>query len=598
MGLSPTEVAPRTSSGSDRARALAWAWALATAGSVACALSLAAPVLHGLPMHPGPQIVHAVVAAAYVGAGAVALRWRPGNLVGWLMAAVGFLWLVPDLGWIRIALTFTLASIYPQAYQAVLAHLALVFPSGKVANRFERWWVVYVYVFTVLSNAAVAAFDDPQADGCARCPRNLLLVHSSTRAENRTSTIVTVASIVTALLTGAVIGRHWWRATRARQYAMAPVLWVLGPAVAYIVLEQVVELGALPDQAQRVIRDYLPLTLLVLPVGFLVSLLRTRLAYAHVGTFASELRGPVAHGRVREVLAAMLHDPDLKLHYWSPSANTYVDLDGMPTPGAAPPGRSMSRLDGETGPLALLEVDDSVLEESALLDAAASMARLALENERLQAEVSSQLVQLRSASTRLVEAGQHARQRLERDLHDGAQQRLLALSMTLGQVRDRLGTEADLHVRAYLEQANGDLQQAITELRELARGIHPVLLTQEGLGPTLQALAERAPLPVVVSASSERFSAGVESTAYFLVSEAVTNAARHSGAARVVVTVTREQDELLVKVSDDGAGGAELTAAGTGLSGMHDRVTALGGRMHVVSPLGAGTTIEARLPCA
>jgi signal transduction histidine kinase len=258
----------------------------------------------------------------------------------------------------------------------------------------------------------------------------------------------------------------------------------------------------------------------------------------------------------------------------------------------------MTRLDGDGGPLALLEVDNSVLEEPGLLNAAASMARLALENERLQAEVRSQLVELRSASTRLVEAGQQARQRLERDLHDGAQQQLLALSMALGRARDRLGAETDREVRAVLEHANRDLQQAITELRELARGIHPVLLTQEGLGPALQALAERAAVPLVVSAPHERFPESVESTAYFLVSEATNNAARHSGARSVAVEIRRVDDELRVEIADDGVGGAVPTTAGTGMQGMLDRVTALGGRMHVDSPPGGGTRIKAWLPCA
>jgi signal transduction histidine kinase len=409
---------------------------------------------------------------------------------------------------------------------------------------------------------------------------------------------VTAASIATVLVTGLIIGHHWWRATRAGQYVMAPVLWVLGPAVTYIVLDQAADLVSLSGAAQRFIRDYLPLALLVLPVGYLISLLRTRLAYAHVGTFATELAGPVAPGRVREVLAAMLHDPDLKLHYWSPSAGAYVDLEGNRTPGEPAPGRSLSRLDGDSGPLAVLEVDDSVLAEPGLMNAAASMVRLALENERLQAEVRSQLVQLRSASTRLVEAGQQARQRLERDLHDGAQQQLLALSMALGQARDRLGADADPQVRAFFEHANHDLQQAITELRELARGIHPVLLTQGGLRPALQALAERAALPLVASAPSARFPESVESTAYFVVSEAVTNATRHSRARRVVVEVTPEEGELRVEIADDGVGGAVSTATGTGMQGMLDRVTALGGRMHVDSPVGGGTRIKAWLPCA
>jgi signal transduction histidine kinase len=221
-----------------------------------------------------------------------------------------------------------------------------------------------------------------------------------------------------------------------------------------------------------------------------------------------------------------------------------------------------------------------------------------MENERLQAEVRSQLVQLRSTTARLVVAGQDARRRIEQDLHDGAQQRLLALSMTLGQARVWAGRGGDAEIRAFLDRAADDLQQAITELRELARGIHPMLLTQEGLGSALRALAERAPLPVQVSAPSQRFSATIESTAYFLVTEAVTNAARHSGASVVHVDVTVHGDELAVRVSDNGIGGVDTApSSGSGLLGMRDRVVAVGGGMSVSSPAGNGTTVLARLPC-
>jgi signal transduction histidine kinase len=228
------------------------------------------------------------------------------------------------------------------------------------------------------------------------------------------------------------------------------------------------------------------------------------------------------------------------------------------------------------------------------------MARLALENERLQAEVRSQLVQLRSSTARIVEAGQDARRRLERDLHDGAQQRLLALAMTLGRARARARVTDDPELRAFLDRAADDLQQAIGELRELARGIHPVLLTQEGLASALQALAERAPLPVEVSAPAQRFPENVEATAYFLVAEAITNAARHSGADAVRVEATTDGDALVVRVRDDGVGGVgeDVVREGSGLVGMRDRVVALGGSLRIASPTGAGTTLVARLPCA
>jgi signal transduction histidine kinase len=379
---------------------------------------------------------------------------------------------------------------------------------------------------------------------------------------------------------------------------MAPARWAVGPAAAYLVALEVADAADLSGGPDRFVHEVMPLGLAVLPVGFLVGILRTRLSYAEVGVLLPELTaGGVAPGRVRDVLARVLHDPSLELRYWSPSADGYVDATGHATDAGAGPGRAARRIDGDTGPLAVVVVDEAVLHEPGLVDAAGALVRLALENVRLQAEVRSQLVQLRSATVRLVQAGEDARRRLERDLHDGAQQRLLALAMNLDRARSRLNGSTDPQVREFLDLSAADLQEAINELRELARGIHPMLLTQEGLGSALHALADRAPLPVHVTAEAARYGPTVESTAYFLVSEAVTNAARHASATRVDVSVRQQGPDLLVRVSDDGVGGA-VVGGGSGLQGMKDRVVAAGGGLVMTSPVGSGTSIEARLPCA
>jgi signal transduction histidine kinase len=571
---------------------------IAAAGGVACALSLAAPALRGLPLHPLDQAIHTGVAAAWIGTGVVALVRRPGNATGLLMAAVGFLWLVGDLYWIPGALAFTIAATFALFYQNVLAHLALSFPTGRLPGGFERWVVVGLYAWALVNNLVRMLFFDPHAEGCAGCPANLLLVvhdPGAARWRNNVSSYLDTAVIV---VVGAVIVRHWWRRTRAARYVITPVLWAAVPALAYLVTREVADdFVTLSPTGARIVYQFLPLGLVVWPLLFLVGLLRTRFDYARVGALLPQLAGPVAPGRVRDALAATLHDPQLELLYWSPVTDGYVDLDGQPREPVAAPGRTMAPIRGEGGPLAVMLVDEIALQEPALLQAAGAMARLALENERLQAEVRSQLVQLRSTTTRLVEAGQDARQRIERDLHDGAQQRLLALSMTLGQAR-ACADGADPQLRAFLDHAADDLQQAIGELRELARGIHPMLLTQEGLASALTALAERAPLPVQVSAPTCRFPDTVESTAYFFVAEAVTNAARHAAASAVQVEVTVAGEELTVWVSDDGIGGANpADRSGSGLLGIRDRVVALGGRMSVTSPTGGGTAVVARLPC-
>ncbi len=572
--------------------------AVAAAGAVACVLSIAAPALHGLPLHVVDQSVHAGVAASYLVAAVVALLRRPGNATGAWMAAVGFLWLVQDLYWIWAPLPYTVASTYEKVYQPALATLALVFPTGRFSRGFDRRVMVGVWIWTLVNNPVRMLFFDPNANGCLGC-RQLLLVGHNPGAYRVIEQATTYLSAVIIIAVTGVIVRHWRLATRAARRVMQPVLWMVIPTVAFLLAQQFADVVVLPSAARHVINDYLPVGLTVLPVGFLVGLLRTRRAYAQVGELLPQLNTGLAPGRVRDALAATLRDPDLELLYWSPAGDCYVDLDGQAYEPTPRPGRVVHLIEGVNGPLAAMIVDETALAEPALLSSAAALARLALENEWLHAEVRSQLVQLRSSTTRILEAGQDARRRIERDLHDGAQQRLLALSMVLGQARTKALAKGDAEVAGFLARAAEELQQAINELRELARGIHPMLLIQEGLASAVRALAERAPLPIVVSAPTARFPGTVEATAYFFVSEAVTNAARHSRASGVWVELVANHGQLTIRVRDDGIGGAGQVDAdtGSGLQGMRDRVLAVGGRMTIASPPGGGTTVTARLPC-
>jgi signal transduction histidine kinase len=242
-------------------------------------------------------------------------------------------------------------------------------------------------------------------------------------------------------------------------------------------------------------------------------------------------------------------------------------------------------------------IHDKALEhEPQLVRLTASAASLALEHARLQAEVQAQLEQVRASRARIVEAGDAERRRLERDLHDGAQQRLVTLSLALAMARDR-AAEADPALGSLIESASKEAREAINELRELARGIHPAVLTQTGLAGAIQALAERSPVPITITeVPQQRFPAAIEATAYFVVSEALANVAKHSRASVACVTIHTLPDSLVVSVSDDGSGGA-TPEGGSGLRGLNDRVAAVGGRLHIDSPPGAGTRLEADIPC-
>jgi signal transduction histidine kinase len=222
---------------------------------------------------------------------------------------------------------------------------------------------------------------------------------------------------------------------------------------------------------------------------------------------------------------------------------------------------------------------------------------LTAENQELNAELEAKVAELRASRTRIVEAGYAERRRVERDLHDGAQQRLVALTMSLRLVRGKMETEPDAAAEL-LDEAMEELGEATRELRELARGIHPAVLSDRGLEAAVSGLAERSPVPVeILETPPQRLPAPVESATYFVIAEALTNVARYADAEAATVRVRRDNGAIEVEVRDDGVGGAD-PANGTGLRGLEDRVSALEGRLLVTSPDGVGTTVVARIPCA
>jgi signal transduction histidine kinase len=241
--------------------------------------------------------------------------------------------------------------------------------------------------------------------------------------------------------------------------------------------------------------------------------------------------------------------------------------------------------------------DETLTEERDLVRAVGGAAALTLENERLAAELRARIEDLRASRARIVQAGDQARRQLERDLHDGAQQRLVALALNLKLARASLDDDP-VDARALIDNAINELTEATAELRELARGIHPAILTDRGLDAAVNALAGRAALPVEVQdVPAERLAAPVESTAYFVVAEALTNVARYSHAGHAEVEIERANGTLVVEVRDDGIGGAD-PARGSGLRGLADRVAAVDGRLVVTSEPGTGTIVHAEIPCA
>jgi signal transduction histidine kinase len=548
---------------------------------------------------PAPAVVWVITSSAvglsFLAAGLAAWRRWPANRLGLLFSIVGYAWWLPNVGYLPYALPFTLGNVVSTVYAASLAHLALAWPTGRLRSRFELWVVVAVYTWNIGGTIISDLFWNPSAYGCGPgCPANLLLVDGSTSIENAVSAWSLIPSMTITATVLTLIIRHWQTARGWSRRSMTPLMWISFAVIA-LSIAQTLASNLNLWQTSFALWDIAPLILLTGPAVFIVSTLLARSARGAVGTAIVDLAPGSSPAQLRDALALAIGDSTLQLAFRLLEERGYGDTQGQHFDLAdLAPGRAVTPLT-ETGE-AVLVYDQALEHEPQLVRLLASAAGLALEHSRLQAEVQAQLEQVRASRARLVEAGDSERRRLERDLHDGAQQRLVTLSLALAMARDRVA-EADPALGALIESASKEAREAITELRELARGIHPAVLTQTGLAGAVQALAERSPVPTTITeVPQQRFPAAIEATAYFVVSEALANVAKHAHASAARVTIRTLPGRLVVTVSDDGTGGA-TPDGGSGLRGLSDRVAAGGGRLRIDSPPGAGTCLEADIPC-
>jgi signal transduction histidine kinase len=534
---------------------------------------------------PGPSVALALTLGwAFIGAGLYAWWRRPENRIGALMAMVGFFWFLGALTSTDSAWAFTIGLALSSLWIAALVHMLVAFPTGRVSPGLERNVVRLVW-FTATAAGPLSLLVFENHD-CDECPDNLLLVWPNETA----ATVIEAMGllVLVAVLGGLVVVlfRRWRSFGAVQRRALSPVLWT-GTAVAVVALVIVLTNPVVSDDVTAVFDAVLTVLITAVPFAFLVGLMRSTLSRAGA---VSELFARLGGVGARDALAEALGDDTLTLAYWLPDQGRYVDATGQTVvlEGA------VTEIERDGAPIAAIVHDPALLEERELVRTAGAAAALALENERLAAELRARYDDLRAASARLVAAGDAARRKIERDLHDGAQQRLVSLSVTLNLARKH--TEPGSRTAELLDSAVAELTAGLAELRELARGIHPAVLTERGLDPALQSLAARAPLPVNVSASVEgRYAPAVEAAVYFVVMEALTNVAKYASASAAEVTVAQVDGQVVIDVQDDGVGGAD-PAAGSGLAGLADRVAALGGRLVVESPPGGGTVVRAEVP--
>jgi signal transduction histidine kinase len=557
----------------------------------------AAAVMAEAPEHTpgGAEIaVSLLVGWSFVASGLVAWERRPGNPIGKVMVATGFAWFAHEMVWATAALPWTLGQLLESTYLLGAGFLLLSFPDGRLHTAAERCVMATAVLIVGPLQIAWLLLGYGDARGCD-CPDNVMQVADAPGASEAIVRVQQGLGAALAVATIAVVARRWRSSSPSRRLAIAPVL-VTGAVMFAVIIPWTLNdafsepLDEWPDVAVQ-------LALAAVPVAFLIGLLRTRLARGAVADLVVELGGQVAPGTLRAALARALRDPSLTVAYWLAHGSRFVDADGLTVTLPDGPERAVTEVRREGRRIAALVHDPALADEPELVASAGAAAGLALENERLQAELRARLEELRASRARIVEAAQAERRRIERDLHDGTQQRLVSIAMTLGLADSRLERDPST-VRSLLDQARAALTEALRELRELSQGIHPGILTERGLPAALEELAYGARLPLELDIGlSERLPDRVEAAAYYVVSEALTNIAKHAEASAVRVHVQRIDGRAVVEVADDGIGGAD-GAQGTGLRGLADRVDALGGRLHVESPPGRGTIVHAEIPCA
>ncbi len=462
-------------------------WAVVLAGIAGSAAAATVAMTTGRTTEPEWQAaLFAWIVLTYTVGGAIAWWRRPDSRFGPLMIAAGAAMFVSSLYFADAAALFTLGQAFDLIPAALFLHVYLAYPSGRLGGAAERAIVAVAYLCAVglqVVNMTLGNYG----------PDNLLEVTQDPDA-GLVVTRVQLTTLSACMLAGVVV-----LVVRRRKAGRPARLWVAllidSFALALVMIAFLFTNGAWGKVAFPWIQRATLFVIGLAPVAFLLGLFQARLARASVGDLLVDLRAEPSPGELREALARSLRDPSLELAYWLPDFGCYADLDGrvadLPGPGAA---RAVTEIDRDGARVAALVHDPSLLDEPQLLAAVTAAAGIAIENTRLQVELRARLEELKGSRARVIEAGQRERQRLERNLHDGAQQRLIALSLELGMLEGRVAGDAE--TEAGIAEARREIATSLEELREISRGLHPAVVSGHGLAVALEQLAARAPVPV------------------------------------------------------------------------------------------------------
>jgi signal transduction histidine kinase len=492
----------------------------------------------------------------FLGCGVAVWERRRTERVAFLFFATGVAWMLGSLAESDVAVLSSVGSALLYAHRGPFAHLLLAYPTGRLRSRLDRAAVGAAYV-----------------DGFVR-----------PIAQNDVLTIALVAAVVASAAIGLRDAPAETRAARALATAVAAVV---GGTPALVSARALAGATFLSDTTLLVAYEAM---LVIAATSLTAGLLLARPGPAAVADLVVELAASPQPRTLRETLARAVGDPSLEIGYWVGSS--YIDSEGRPmTLPTAGSERAVTLVERDGEPVAALVHDAALADDPTLADAVATATRLTAAHARLQAELRAQLRELVDSRRRIVVAGDAQRSRLERRLDRASAVHLEEMRAALRRA-ERVAT---LDVAAALTVVERELDEAVVELHELARGIHPHTLVESGLAAALDELATTAPIMVAVAAPRDRYAPSVEAAAYFVCAEALANVAKYARIDRAAVGVRSENGHLRVQVADEGAGGAD-PARGSGLRGLTDRVEAVGGRLTVSSPVGSGTSVLAEIP--
>ncbi|MFI6503068.1 sensor histidine kinase [Nonomuraea typhae] len=557
----------------------AWAWTAPALAGIAAAQAVSWP---GSGAAGWLELPWRLFGLAGVVIGFLALRSTSWTRAGPLIVTLGAAYYLGELRAAEHPVVFAAGFCGAYLWVGVTAQLALTWPTGRIGDRTTGAVIVVCYLAAVGSQVARYLADRP------RPPWYFSTAYPYTPAAKAGSVLL----VACALLVAAVIVRRWSRASPVRRRPSAPV-WaaivstaLLGTSAA---LASLLEAPVAAENA--LLLTALAVAVALVPVMVFARFARMARARWRLTALVLEHELHTEPDQLERRLAEALGDPSLRLAYVAEDG-AHVDGRGRPAGLAAAPYRAITPVRRGGAVIAVIEHDEALHEQRQIARTAAEVAGVAIEGARRYALIGAQVEQLRTSRLRLAATAFEERRRIQRDLHDGAQQQLFAVLVLIDLARRRLapGDSGDGEGLAVLKRAHAQLRDAIQALRELTQGIYPTTLVEHGLAAAVEGLADVAPIPVSFTVPRGRWPRPAETTAYFAISEALTNCYKHAQAGHVEIRVEHDGDGLRIEVRDDGRGGA------VDPGGLRDRVSTVGGRVEIDSTPGQGTTVVLHVP--